>query len=181
MLKTISPKIWQVAVLMSFPFESSLLGQDFAAEDSTRTEHAQMVHHVEAGINPVGILVEYRYQWMPYFSTDAMISPFSPAIGMGVTLSPIWFFFVQGVLGKGTDKEQWTLDWPPGFKADYFYGWNAGVRLPINPMKTRVYILLGVGQTKYVQKRYQYNGGGFLIGPPPAPLYRTETRLTEIR
>jgi hypothetical protein len=139
-----------------------------------------MTHHLEAGINTVGAGLEYHYQWIPFLSTDVVLSLASPGIGFGLTLSPVWILFVQGVIGRGSHEEPPALDGPPGFKADYLYGWRAGFRLPINPRRTRLYFIIGVGQVKNVQNHYQYTGGGFIVGPRPTPLFRTETRMAEV-
>ncbi len=146
-----------------------------------RLDHSRMLHHVEVGLNSLGVGLEYRIQWTPFVSTDALVSMMQPGIAIGVTATPLWIFFVQGVAGIGSSYAEIQLpDGPPPFKPDYLYGWSGGVRIPIMPRKTRLYFIAGVGGQKYVQNHYQYSGGGFVVGPPPQVRYRQETRGSEV-
>ena len=160
----------------------NLHGQEAAQKDSaTEIRHSLLTHHVEAGINALGAGLDYRYQWVSFLSTDAVVSLARPGVGFGITFSPLWIFYIQGVAGTGSPYEEAvTTDGPPPFRPRYLYGWNAGFHIPIAPKSTRLYFIFAVGQLKYVQNHYQYNGGGFTIGPPTEPLYRTETRATEV-
>jgi hypothetical protein len=171
---------WILAALFLLLGQTRLLGQEILAEDSTRIVHGLLTHHVEAGFNALGAGLEYRYQWFPFLSSDVMASLSKPGVAFGVTFSPMWIFFLQGVVGAGSYEAAVATDGPPPFKPTYLYGWNAGFRFPLAPKKTRVYFIFAFGQLKYVENHYHYNGGGFLIGPPPTALYRTETRVAEV-
>ena len=169
-----------LAALFLLLGQTKLLGQDIPTADSTGIVHGLLTHHVEAGFNAIGAGLEYRYQWIPFLSTDAMASLSKAGVALGVTFSPMWIFFLQGVVGAGSYEEAVATDGPPAFKPTYLYGWNAGFHFPLAPKKTRLYFIFAFGQLNYVQDHYHYNGGGFLIGPPPTALYRTETRVAEV-
>ena len=173
-------RYWLLTAYATFVVEPSLGAQGVAEDDSGRCNHSKLANHVEGGLNALGAGVEYRYQWFPFFSTDVVASLSEPGIAAGITFSPVWFFFVQGVFGEGEYDDGVTLDGPPAFKPSYLYGWNAGFHVPVLPTKTRLYFILSFGQLKYVQDHYNYNGGGFLVGPQPELLYRTERRTAEV-
>lgn len=169
-----------VTVTIPFLVPPRLLGQEIPRGDTLGFDHTRLTHHAEVGINALGGGLVYRYQWFSFFSTDAIVSVSRPGAALGLTFSPGWIFFVQGVVGTGEYKEAIALDGPPAFKPSYLYGWDAGFHIPIAPKKTRLYFIFAFGQLRYVQHHYNYNGGGFIVGPPPAPLYRTETRAVEV-
>jgi hypothetical protein len=150
-------------------------------QDSVRVESSSSRHALEVGINQLGVGIDYRYHWFSWVSTDAVLSASEPGIAVGLTVLPIPFFFVQGVLGVGAySGESIATDGPPAFKPDYLVGWKAGIHVPLAPKKSRMYLTFAGGRSMSVQNKYQYNGGGFLMGPPPAPLYRAETRFAEV-
>jgi len=174
-----SPRFWTLAAFLPLSFQSTVFGQSVTSVDTVSFDHSRTTHHVEAGFNALGAGLTYRYQLFPWLSADALASGSSPGIAMGVTVSPLGMFFVQGIVGTGTYEDAVTVDGPPAFKPTYLYGWIAGTHLPIAPKRTRLYFIFAFGQLKYVQNHYNYNGGGFMIGPPATPLYRTETRVAE--
>jgi hypothetical protein len=180
LVKTHVSRSWMLATFLPLLVQSQLLGQDVPPGDSAGFNHSRMTHHLEVGFNAIGAGLGYRYQWFPFLSTDAVVSVANPGAALGVTVSALWMFYVQGVVGTGSYDNPSTPDGPAPIKPTYLYGWNAGVHFPIAPKKTRLYFIFAFGQLKYVQDHYQYNGGGFLVGPPPTPLYRTETKVVEV-
>ena len=176
--------VWRcVVIILALPsaMSSAVDAQDSTESEPVRTDHAHLRHHLEVGWNALGPGIEYRYQWFPSFSTDALTDLDVPRAAVGVTFSPLWIFFVKGVLGAGEyGKDTGIADGPPALHPTYLYGWDAGFHFPISPAKTRVYFVFAFGQLRFVQNHYHYNGGGFVVVPPPAPLYRTETRTAEV-
>ncbi len=157
-----------------------LYGQDNLPDDSTNSDRSPGVRRMELGINSLGAGVEYRYQLQSFLSMDAMVSIQRPGVAIGATVSLLSFFILQGMFGNGAFEDAQATDGPPAFKPNYLYGWKAGIQFPIAPRKTDLYILFAAGQLKYVQSHYQYNGGGMILGPPPVPRYRRETRVAEV-
>jgi hypothetical protein len=179
--KSIVLRSMVLGLTLPFAITSAADAQDSTESEPVRIDHARLPHHFEAGLNVLGAGLEYRYQWFSFFSTDAVASLETPGVAAGLTFSPMWIFYVQGVVGTGAYREEAVvLDGPPAFKPAYFYGWDAGFHIPLMPTKTRLYFIFAFGQLKYVQPHYNYNGGGFIVGPPPTPLYRTETRTRDI-
>ncbi|MGB2868009.1 MAG: hypothetical protein WBD36_06140 [Bacteroidota bacterium] len=165
------------------------LCQDVSGYDSTKatvdtsdTVQSQPTrpHRIELGLNTMGIGLEYRYQVCSFLSSDAVLSVSHPGVGAGITLNPISFVFFQGVFGKPWFKEEAAADGPPGFSPDYAYAWRAGIHFPIGPGASRIYVVFSGGRLTMVQRKYQYNGGGFIVGPPQSPAYRTESRREEV-
>ena len=180
LLKADVARIWILAALFSLLDQTRLLGQDIPAGDSVRFNYGRMKNHVEVGINALGVGLEYRRQWLPVLSTDALLSLDKPGVGLGITFSPYWIVFVQGVVGTGSYEDVPAADGPAQFKPNYQYGWKVGIHVPVSPTKSGIFFTIAAGQLKFVQNQYQYNGGGLIIGPPPTPLYRTETRTAEV-
>jgi hypothetical protein len=179
-LKAYSQRFWMLALFVQLTSQSEVFGEIVPGGDTAVVHHATLTHHAEVGLNALGAGLEYRYQWFPFLSTDAVVSVLRPGSALGLTVSPVWLLFVQGIVGTGEYAEASATDGPPAFKPSYMYGWIAGTHMPIAPKKTRLYFIFAFGEIKYVQSHYQYNGGGFIIGSPPAPLYRTERRVEEV-
>jgi hypothetical protein len=155
-------------------------GQQKLSQDSAGLGTKANYHSLQFGLIALGAGIEYRYQFFDFVSADAVLSAERPGAAIGLTLTPISFVFVQGVFGKGEWKEMPIADGPPVLKPDYLYGWKAGLQIPVAPRKSTIYVQFGAGQLKYVQNHYLYNSGGFIVQPPPAPLYRKETRVAEV-
>ena len=173
-------KVWIRAVLLTITSCVFLHGQENPTNDSANAVRSSGDHRMELGINALGAGIEYRHQLQSFLSLDAIASAHRPGAAIGATMSVFSFFVLQGVFGTGTFEEAMSTDGPPAFKPNYLYGWKAGIQFPVAPRKTDLYVLFAAGQLKYVQSHYQYNGGGFLIGTPPPPAYRKETRVREI-
>ncbi len=171
--------VWVAATM--FAGSLDLVAQQHSGEDSVALDNVRMTHHLEAGLNALGAGLECRYQWYSFLSTDVIASADAPGVAAAMTISPLWIFYFQGVVGTGAFKKVIAIaDGPPPFKPSYLYGWNAGFHFPIAPKKSLIYVIFGFGQLKFVQSNYNYNGGGFIVGPPPVPKYRKETRSAEV-
>jgi hypothetical protein len=157
-----------------------LSGQPQLSNDSVGTGARVNVHRLQFGLNALGAGIEYRYQVFQFVSADAVLSALRPGAAIGVTVWPVSFVFVQGVFGTGNWEEMPAPDGPAPFKPDYIYGWKAGLQIPIAPRKSTFFVQFGAGQLKYVQRHYLYNSAGLILEPPPARLYRRETRITEV-
>ena len=137
-------------------------------------------NRIELGFNTMGVGAEYRYQLLPFLGADAVLSESHPGIAAGLTVNPVSFVFFQGVIGKPWFKEEPAADGPPGFSPNYTYGWRVGVHFPIDPGANRFYVVLSAGRMTLVQTKYQYSGGGFIVGPPIPPEYRKEIRYEDV-
>jgi hypothetical protein len=149
-------------------------------EDSSSTASKQYFHHVEFGINAIGLGLEYRAQWFSIMSTDVVASLEQPGIGAGISFSTYGIFFLQGVLGVGGYNERTVIDGPGPFKPDFAYGWKAGVHVPLPRKLSNIFFTLGFGQMKYIQDRYRYTGGLIIASEPIEPAYRREIRIREM-
>lgn len=94
----------------------------------------------------MGAGLEYRYLWIPFLSTDAVLSLSRPGVGFGMTISPVWLAFAQGVVRTGAYEEAPAVDGPAPFEPNYLDDWKAGFRIPIAPKKTSVSFTLAAGQ-----------------------------------
>ncbi len=165
------------AMLLGFDV---LRGQDTLAFDATIATQLRKSHHIEIGVNTIGAGIEYQYQVVSFVSADAILSLRQPGAGLGLTFTPVSFFFIQAAIGTVQFENAPSADGPPPFRPDYAYGWKAGFRIPIAPKRSSLYVLVGVGQLTYIEKNYQFNGGGWILSPPPEPQYREEIRMRDI-
>ncbi|MBI4428596.1 MAG: hypothetical protein HY562_05715 [Ignavibacteriales bacterium] len=144
-------------------------------------EETTKKHSIEFGLNTLGAGVEYRYEVIPFVSTDVVFAAGPPGIGVGLSLVPLTYVFAQGVYGASSYQEVATVDGPAEFRPDFAYAWRAGVHVPLNPKRGSFFLVLSGGDVWLVQNEYCSNCGGFLTGPPPAaPEYRKETKHFQV-
>lgn len=96
----------------------------------------------------MGAGLEYRYLWIPFLSTDAVLSLSRPGVGFGMRISRVWLVFARGVVGIGAYEEVAAADGPAPFRPNYLFGWKADFRIPIALKKTSVYFTFAAGQVK---------------------------------
>ncbi len=166
-----------VALLLFLPHFALFAQQlDTTSAFEVADEEAKK-HSVEVGLITMGGGVEYRYEVIPFMSTDVVFSAGPPGIAVGLSLVPLTYVFAQGVYGTTSYGEVAASDGPAEFISDYAYGWRAGVHIPLNPKKRSFFLVISGGDLWLVQNTYCSNCGGFLTSPPVStPEYRKETR-----
>ena len=176
-----SPTYGLLPTLSATILLASILGsQPKLPDDALETGLQTTPHRLQFGLNALGLGIEYRYDLFSFVSADAVLSGLRPGAAIGMTLSPISLVFVQGVFGTGAWEEMAAPDGPAPLRPDFVYGWKAGLQITLAPRISPIYVQFGGGQLKYVQRHYLYNSAGFILHPPPPPLYRRETRMIEV-